>query len=230
MSLFEALFFGDVLQSEFGSEIVKYYGYVMMVLLLVIIVVLYMGTMIMNHSYSYRNFKNRQMLEYVWTAMPTFLLAMLWCPSILNLYRMEDLKDPVWSFKAVGKQWYWTYEVNLKDGETMVIDSYMDRDSGVELESGYRLLDVDWRLVAPADAQISCYVTSSDVIHSFALPGALLKADAIPGRINVLPMKISQSCILYGQCSEICGINHSFMPIVIEFVPVDVFMKFYGYN
>lgn len=225
--MFQSLFFNDVLQSEFGAEIVKYYGYVIMVLILVIIVVLYMGVAIINHSYSYRNFKNRQALEYAWTAMPTFLLAMLWCPSILNLYRIDDLKDPVWSFKAVGKQWYWTYEVSIKDGESIVIDSYIDREAG--LEAGYRLLDVDWRLVAPANAQISCYVTRGDVLHSFALPAALLKVDAIPGRINVLPMKISQSCIMYGQCSEICGINHSFIPIVIEFVPIDVFIEFYGY-
>lgn len=109
----------------------------------------------------------------------------------------------------------------------IVVDSYIDNQAG--FQSGYRLLDVDWRLVAPRNTQISCYVISSDVLHSFALPRLMLKVDAVPGRINVLPIKVDQRCILYGQCSEICGINHRFMPIVVEFVPIDVFMSFYDY-
>ena len=92
--------------------------------------------------------------------------------------------------------------------------------------SGYRLLDVDWRIVAPSLTQITIYVTRTDVLHSFALPAATLKVDAIPGRINQIPVKVDQCAVLYGQCSEICGVNHSFMPIVIEFVPPIVFVQY----
>nr|URW97668.1 cytochrome c oxidase subunit II [Vignadula atrata] len=230
MAFYGSLFFNDVLSNGVSMSILKYHGYVMMVMILVIVVVLYMGVIILNHSNNYRNFKNSQAIEFWWTVLPVFMLLFLWCPSILNLYRMEDTKDPIWSFKAVGKQWYWSYEVMLKNNDTMILDSYMLNSIGFRLvNDGYRLLDVDNRLVAPANTQISCYVCSSDVLHSFALPSVMLKVDAIPGRVNVLPMKVDQSCIIYGQCSEICGVNHSFMPIVIEFVPVYVFLKAYEF-
>lgn len=84
---------------------------------------------------------------------------------------------------------------------------------------GYRLLDVDQRMVAPSNVQLTCFVSRTDVLHSFAIPSALLKVDAIPGRINSLPIIISEACVLYGQCSEICGVNHRFIPIVVEFIP-----------
>lgn len=96
---------------------------------------------------------------------------------------------------------------------------------GEEDTKGYRLLDVDWRIIAPANTQMTIYVRRTDVLHSFALPAAFVKADAIPGRINQIPLKVNQCCIVYGQCSEICGVNHSFIPIVIEFIPLDYFVQ-----
>ena len=228
MAFYGSIFFNDVIRNGVRGDILKYHGYVIIVLVLVIIVVFYIGVVILFNNFSYRSFKNRQRLEFWWTVIPVFLLLSLWCPSILNLYRIEDVKSPFWTFKAVGKQWYWSYEVGLIDGDILVIDSYIDREASLEAGRGYRLLDVDCRLVAPADVQISCYVSRRDVLHSFALPRILLKVDAIPGRINVLPLKVDQSCVIYGQCSEICGINHRFMPIVIEFVPVYAFLEAYG--
>jgi len=91
-------------------------------------------------------------------------------------------------------------------------------------KGGYRLLDVDNRMVAPVDVQITAFVRRGDVLHSFALPKLLLKVDAIPGRVNRLPIKASQCRIIYGQCSEICGVNHRFIPIVIEFIPEKYFV------
>jgi len=175
-------------------------------------------------SYNYRHFLNRQWLEYWWTVVPICIVIGLWFPSIANLYRMDELKHPDWNVKAIGNQWYWRYEVEFRDDAYVEVQSYLQNGDGLENGEGYRLLDVDWRLVAPAQTQMTVYVSSADVLHSFALPGLLLKADAIPGRINQIPIKVRYSCVIYGQCSEICGVNHSFIPIVVEFIPLAAFL------
>lgn len=138
---------------------------------------------------------------------------------------MNAVKKPLWSFKAIGSQWYWNYEFNLKDDTIFEFQSYIIPNVGEGEVKGYRLLDVDWRIIAPAQTQITIYVRRTDVLHSFALPQAYVKADAIPGRINRVPLKVNQCCILYGQCSEICGVNHAFIPIVVEFIPMNVFLQ-----
>nr|YP_009681500.1 cytochrome c oxidase subunit II [Gregariella coralliophaga]QDO71898.1 cytochrome c oxidase subunit II [Gregariella coralliophaga] len=236
MSFYGSWFFGDIIQGQQGRDIIAYHGFVMMVMIAVLVMVLYMGTVVLVSKATYRYFLNRQRLEFWWTLIPMILLTGLWFPSMKNLYVVDEVKTPRWNFKAVGKQWYWSYEfcpsvhpikkVSSDSSDwTRIIDSYMMSKGEVMENKGYRLLDVDNRMVAPAGVQMTCYVTSSDVLHSFALPKLLLKVDAIPGRINRLPMKVSQSCVLYGQCSEICGVNHSFMPIVIEFIPEKYFVK-----
>lgn len=236
MSFYGSCFFGDIIQGQQGRDIIAYHGFVIIVIIGVLVIVLYIGCVILSSNVSYRHFLNRQRLEFWWTLIPIILLTGLWFPSIKNLYVVDEVKTPRWNFKAVGKQWYWSYEFcprvhPVKDikGDSRewvrIIDSYIERKRDVIENKGYRLLDVDNRIVAPANVQITCYVTSSDVLHSFSLPKLLLKVDAIPGRINRLPIKVSQRCILYGQCSEICGVNHSFMPIVIEFIPEKYFVK-----
>nr|YP_214760.1 cytochrome c oxidase subunit II [Mytilus galloprovincialis]AAR31733.1 cytochrome c oxidase subunit II [Mytilus galloprovincialis] len=235
MSFYGSRYFGDIVHGELGKDLFRYHGFVMMVAVAVLVFVMYMGCVILFTKFSYRHFLNRQRLEFWWTIVPMLMLVGLWFPSMINLYYMEEVKRPRWNFKAIGKQWYWSYEFcrNLdtpsssESAESIscyTIDSYMEDQQETFSKGGYRLLDVDNRMVAPADVQMTAFVSSSDVLHSFALPKLLIKVDAIPGRINRLPMKASQCSIIYGQCSEICGVNPSFMPIVIEFIPEKYFV------
>nr|AFR45256.1 cytochrome c oxidase subunit II [Mytilus californianus] len=239
MSYYGSRYFGDIIYKDMGKNLFNYHGYVMMTMIGLLTFVVYMGCVVMMSRYSYRHFLNRQRLEFWWTVVPMLILVGLWFPSMVNLYYMEEVKSARWNFKAIGKQWYWSYEFCRKDLNSVEsyhlgiakyitcvsIDSYMENPDETIAKHGYRLLDVDNRMVAPADVQMTVYVSSADVLHSFALPKLLLKVDAIPGRINRLPMRVSQCAILYGQCSEICGVNHSFMPIVIEFVPTFHFLR-----
>ena len=166
-----------------------------------------------------RYFKKKQILEWVWSSITQVILFLLWVASAGNLKIINDIGKPVWSFKAIGHQWYWSYEFLRENHEPLVIESYIVKGD----RSGYRLLDVDQRMVAPARTNIRLLVTRVDVLHSFALPSCFLKADCIPGRINQFPLEVDRTGVVYGQCSEICGVNHSFIPIVVEFVPINIF-------
>jgi cytochrome c oxidase subunit 2 len=123
-------------------------------------------------------------------------------------------------------QWYWSYEYSdfiTDSGESIDFDSYMIPESDLELGQ-FRLLDVDNRLIIPVDCHIRLIVTGADVLHSFAVPSLGLKLDAVPGRLNQVSFLAERSGIFYGQCSEICGVWHGFMPIVVEAVPSPDFL------
>jgi len=137
-------------------------------------------------------------------------LIFLAIPSLKILYLTDELNFPIISVKVVGHQWYWSYEYN--DFNNLEFDSFILKD----LNNRYRLLDVDNRLVLPLNNQIRFLVNSLDVIHSFAIPSLGIKVDAVPGRINQVRILINRPGLYYGQCSEICGVNHRFIPIVIE--------------
>nr|WPW47629.1 cytochrome c oxidase subunit 2 [Arcuatula senhousia]WPW47640.1 cytochrome c oxidase subunit 2 [Arcuatula senhousia] len=223
--MYGSKYFNDVVFVKVGMDIMKYHGLVMMVIVFILGLVGYMGVFLLCRSLSYRHHSQWEKLEYGWTVLPIILLALLWGPSMKNLYHMDDIKTPQWTFKAVASQWYWNYEFHLLDQQQFEFQSYMAADSGADLDKGgYRLLDVDWRMVVPAQSQVTMYVASTDVLHSFSLPSVLLKVDAIPGRVNQLPCVFGLPGVYYGQCSEICGINHSFMPIVMEVIPAKVFI------
>jgi len=153
-------------------------------------------------------------LEFVWTIIPSIILANLAIPSFILLYLQDTVAHPIYTIKAIGNQWFWTYETNDFPWEPkeFAFDSYMIHES--ELEPGeLRLLEVDNYLVVPAKMEIRLLVTSRDVLHSFALPSVNVKIDAIPGRLNQYPLIFDLPGNYYGQCSELCGPNHGFMPI-----------------
>nr|YP_003934512.1 cytochrome c oxidase subunit II [Arcuatula senhousia]ACY00225.1 cytochrome c oxidase subunit II [Arcuatula senhousia] len=217
--------FSDVV-SKVGMDIMKYHGLVMMIIVFILSLVTYMSVFLLCSSLSYRHHTQWEALEYGWTMLPILLLSVLWWPSMSNLYCMNDVKTPEWTFKAVGSQWYWSYEFHLINQEVFEFQSYMNIKSGTSLyEGGYRLLDVDWRMVVPAKIQTTIYVTSTDVLHSFSIPSSSIKVDAIPGRINQIPYVMLKTGVYYGQCSELWGVNHSFMPIVVEVLPSKVFFS-----
>jgi cytochrome c oxidase subunit 2 len=161
-------------------------------------------------------------IEIIWTVIPIILLVVIAIPSFRLLKMAEQIPPADMTVKVVGSQWYWTYE--YPDHENITFDSYMIQDA--DLQPGQiRLLEVDNRIIVPQGSTIKFLITAADVIHSFAIPSLGLKTDAVPGRTNEAWTKIDKLGVYYGQCSEICGVNHGFMPIALEVVTKEEFKK-----
>ena len=168
------------------------------------------------------NFSHGVILEIVWTTIPSIILVFIAIPSFSLLYSMDEVIEPSLTVKVIGHQWYWSYEYSDRANKhNLSLDSYLLVDSNIEKAlkllkvKAYRMLDVNFPLVLPIKTHIRFLVTSADVIHSWAIPSLALKIDAMPGRLNQLSTYIKRSGIYYGQCSEICGVNHGYMPSVI---------------
>jgi cytochrome c oxidase subunit 2 len=162
-------------------------------------------------------------LELVWTVLPMVLLLFMAFPSLYLLYLTEDSTNSFVVVKVVGHQWYWEYQYE-GSGASKSFDSYMVGPS--VLRGSFRNLDVDNRLSLPVYVSRLLLVGSADVLHSWTVPMLGVKVDAIPGRLNYLTVTPSQAGVFYGQCSELCGSNHSFMPIVVEASTPSGFIKF----
>nr|QDH52398.1 cytochrome c oxidase subunit 2 [Chordodes sp. VVA-2019] len=158
------------------------------------------------------------LMEFLWTMSPMMILLSMAFPTIKILYCNEDNHWPDLTIKVMGAQWYWNYEYS--DFENLNFDSYMTT------ESTPRLLNTDNHLIIPYKIMNRFMISSNDVIHSFSLPQFSLKMDAIPGRINQIFLLPKKAMISYGQCSEICGVNHSFMPICLEAINMNDFINF----
>jgi cytochrome c oxidase subunit 2 len=158
-------------------------------------------------------------LEIIWTTLPAVLLIIIAAPSFALLYAVDESISPSLTFKAVGHQWYWSYEYSdyVKNGTRIEFDSYIIPSSDLTPGS-YRLLEVDNRVVLPVNIHVRTLITAADVLHSWAVPSLGVKLDACPGRINQTSLFIKREGVFYGQCSEICGENHGFMPIAVEAV------------
>nr|WOA02285.1 cytochrome c oxidase subunit II [Gloiopeltis furcata] len=162
------------------------------------------------------------LIEVIWTITPAFILLVIAIPSFSLLYAMDEIVSPAITVKTLGHQWYWSYEYSdysNENGESVVYDSYMIPEEDLEVGQ-LRLLEVDNRMVVPTNTHVRVIVTAADVLHSWAIPSLGVKCDAIPGRLNQTSLFVKREGLYYGQCSEICGINHGFMPIVIEAVPL----------
>lgn len=159
-------------------------------------------------------------IEIAWTIAPSLILVLIAVPSFALLYSMDEVVNPSVTVKAIGHQWYWSYEYsdyNQSDEQSLAFDSYMIPEDDLELGQ-LRLLEVDNRVVLPVSTPIRVIITSADVLHSWAVPSLGIKCDAVPGRLNQTPIFIKREGVFYGQCSELCGANHGFMPIVVEAV------------
>ena len=168
------------------------------------------------------------LIELIWTISPAFILIAIAFPSFRLLYLLDEVISPTITIKVVGHQWYWSYEYSdyiNERGESIEFDSYMIPESDLELGQ-FRLLDVDNRVVVPVDTHIRLIVTGADVIHSYAVPSLGIKIDACPGRLNQASMLTERTGVFYGQCSEICGVYHGFMPTAIEAVSVENYLSF----
>lgn len=171
------------------------------------------------------NIVHNTFLEIVWTIIPTIILVFIAIPSFALLYAYDEPdSNPYVTIKVIGHQWYWSYEYSdYSSDSTVEFDSYMLSEEDL-YKGQLRLLEVDNRVVLPVGASIRVLVTSGDVLHSWAIPSMGIKVDAIPGRLNQVVTFITRPGVYYGQCSELCGVNHGFMPIVIEAVSISDYM------
>lgn len=182
---------------------------------------------------SHKYLNHGTLIELIWTITPAIVLIFIAFPSFKLLYVMDENTDPSMTLLAEGHQWYWSYQypdfLNSND-EFIEFDSYIIPD--LDLENGaLRMLEVDNRVVLPISTHIRTLVTSGDVIHALACPSLGIKCDAYPGRLNEISLFINREGVFYGQCSEICGILHSSMPIVIESVKPAKFLNWlYNYE
>jgi len=164
-------------------------------------------------------FTHSTFLEIVWTILPAVILLFIAIPSFNLLYSLDESIDPSLTLKVVGHQWYWSYEYSdystLEGGDSLNFDSYMLPESDLSF-GAYRLLEVDHRVTLPIQSHIRVLVTAADVLHSWAVPSFGVKVDGCPGRLTQVSLFIKRSGVYYGQCSEICGVNHGFMPIVVK--------------
>jgi len=157
----------------------------------------------------FSNLNHGTVLEIVWTLIPSIILFAIAIPSFALLYSMEEVLEPQMTIKIIANQWYWSFEYGNLGLEW---DSYMINEPDL-LKGEYRLLTVDNPLFVPLETNLRLLITSKDVIHSFAIPSLGLKVDAVPGRLNQLSCYLNRPGVYYGQCSELCGVNHAFMPL-----------------
>jgi cytochrome c oxidase subunit 2 len=190
-------------------------------IILLILVVWFLISSILNTNYV--NIAHGNLIELIWTLTPAGILWGIGLPSLKLLYMMDEILDSEITIKAIGNQWYWNYE--LTDQKDIIIESYMLDDSSLE-EGDLRLLTVDNNLILPINTSIRLLVTSNDVIHSFAIPSLGLKSDAIPGRLNATGLIINRISNYYGQCSELCGVLHGFMPITLKAVTLSDYINY----
>jgi cytochrome c oxidase subunit 2 len=173
------------------------------------------------------NIVHASTLEVVWTIVPGLVLMVIAIPSFALLYAADELVDPAMTIKVVGHQWYWSYEYSdyeTDDGDSLNFDSYIVQEDDLTVGS-LRLLEVDNRVVVPTNTHVRVIVTAADVLHCWAVPSFGFKIDACPGRLNQSSIFVQREGVYYGQCSEICGVNHGFMPIVVEAVSLDNYVS-----
>jgi cytochrome c oxidase subunit 2 len=203
-------------------QIISFHDHALVILAIIISVVTYAILTLILNKFTSRVRSDAQQIETIWTVLPAVILIFLAIPSLRLLYLTDEINSPSVTIKTIGHQWYWRYEYS--DFSDIQFDSYMVPTS--ELSEGeFRLLEVDNRIVVPIQLEIRMLVTAADVIHSWTIPSIGVKIDAIPGRLNQLGFIANRPGVFYGQCSEICGSNHSFIPIAIEVVDTKSFIE-----
>ena len=199
-----------------------FHDHALLILILVTTLVGYLiGTLFFN-KLNNRFLLHGQTIEVIWTVLPAFILLFIAFPSLRILYLLDEVNSPSISLKTIGHQWYWSYEYS--DFSGIEFDSYIIPQNEISLDS-FRLLDVDNRVILPINNQIRILVSATDVLHSWTVPSLGVKIDASPGRLNQTNFFINRPGLYFGQCSEICGANHRFIPIVIERIPTNHFIK-----
>jgi cytochrome c oxidase subunit 2 len=210
------------------EELIFLRDFVNLVLIFIITFVGFIIVRILYNTHINKTLLESQMIECIWTVIPAIILIQIAIPSLLLLYMLDESVDSSLSIKVMGHQWYWRYEYtdfwSVSDNTQLEFDAYIIPRN--ELESQiFRLLDVDNRTVVPFNVHVRILISSADVLHAWTVPALGVKADAVPGRLNQVKFIAQRPGLFYGQCSEICGANHSFIPIVIESVDSSSFLR-----
>lgn len=204
------------------EQIIFFHDHTLIILIIITILVGYLIINLFFNKYINRYLLEGQLIEIIWTILPAITLIFIALPSLRLLYLLDELNNPLITLKSIGHQWYWSYEYS--DFHNIEFDSYIIPSNEISINN-FRLLDVDNRIVLPINNQIRIIVTATDVIHSWTIPSLGVKVDANPGRLNQTNFFINRPGIFYGQCSEICGANHRFIPIVIERISIKNFIN-----
>jgi cytochrome c oxidase subunit 2 len=172
------------------------------------------------------NFTHSNTIEIIWTSIPAFILLSLASPSFSLLYSLDEISNPELTLKILGHQWYWSYEIsdfnscskthNLKYSSYMLSNETLKESTTMGF---FRVLETNKRVVLPTNTHLRLLITAVDVLHSWTIPSFGVKVDACPGRLNQANLFIKRFGLFFGQCSEICGVNHGFMPIVLMAIP-----------
>nr|AMW68036.1 cytochrome c oxidase subunit II [Climacia areolaris] len=213
--------------SPLMEQLIFFHDHTLLILMMITILVGYMLISLFFNKLSNRFLLEGQTIEIIWTILPAITLIFIALPSLRLLYLLDEISEPNITLKTIGHQWYWTYEYS--DFLNVEFDSYMIPTNELNL-NGFRLLDVDNRTMLPMLTQIRVLVTAMDVLHSWTIPALGVKIDATPGRLNQTNFFMNRPGLFFGQCSEICGANHSFMPIVIESIPMNKFINWINSN
>ncbi|YP_009122928.1 cytochrome c oxidase subunit II (mitochondrion) [Dermacentor silvarum] len=221
MMTWSQMSFSDM-NSPIMEQMAFFHDHSMMIIMMITIITIYMIINIMLNNFTSRSMMEGQEIEFIWTIIPAITLIFIAIPSLHLLYLTDEMFNSQISIKVLGHQWYWSYEYSDFNKE---FDSFMIPESEMNLNS-IRLLETDNNLVIPMNTNIKFLISSTDVIHSWTIPSLGLKMDAIPGRLNQCFSSSNRPGMYFGQCSEICGANHSFMPISMEITSMKNFMNF----
>nr|YP_010827562.1 cytochrome c oxidase subunit II [Raptrix fusca]WFD61158.1 cytochrome c oxidase subunit II [Raptrix fusca] len=208
--------------SPLMEQLMYFHDHTMFIIMMILMMVGYMMMSLIFNKFTDRHVLDGQFLEILWTIVPAIVLIFIALPSLQILYLIDETENPYLTFKAIGHQWYWSYEYS--DFNKIEFDSYMIPQNDMS-PFNIRLLEVDNRTTIPMNTLTRILITSEDVLHSWTIPSIGIKADATPGRMNQATFWFNRPGVFYGQCSEICGANHSFMPIVMESTSTNDFIK-----
>jgi len=201
------------------EQLIFFHDHTIFITLIIISIITYIIIFIIKNNNINIKISENQFIEFIWTIIPPIILIFIALPSLHLLYLIDEIKSPILTIKIFGHQWFWSYEYS--DFSNIEFESYI---INVNNKNNFRLIEVDNKTVIPYKFNIRILVSSDDVIHSWTIPRLAIKIDAIPGRINQINLFINRPGIYFGQCSEICGINHRFMPIQIESIKLNKFI------
>tara|TARA_B100000929_G_scaffold237076_1_gene193797 strand:- start:1853 stop:2683 length:831 start_codon:yes stop_codon:yes gene_type:complete len=218
--------------TDLMSDIISFHSYILMpiitgisiLVLLLLLIVAFRFNSSRNPTASTTT--HNTLVEVLWTVIPVILLIVIAIPSFRLLYVSETIPKADLTIKAIGNQWYWSYE--YPDYGDIVFDANMLNDDELS-DPKLRLLETDTQIVVPINKVVKLQITSNDVLHAWTIPAFGVKMDAVPGRLNETWFKANQEGVFYGQCSELCGPKHSFMPINVKVVSEKEFQEWIGF-
>ena len=209
------------------KDLIVFHDWALTFLILIVVLVSYIRVVIVKGKFINGLLKDDQELEVIWTVIPFFILLLLAVPSLKILYRMEEISKPYVTLQVVGHQWYWTYNYFV---------AFIEHFDRLEVEGRYvvdnltgsdkiRILETETRGVVPSIKDLRVLITSDDVLHAWGIRSLGVKVDAVPGRVQQLRFLINKPGVYYGNCMELCGAQHRFMPITLEAVKAEDFVS-----